>query len=111
MSKHETNYEALYSNNYMKLPKYYAIISIILPALFACWDILAGTDMLDDCYDGILEFLVGNEAYSSAVMAVVLWAGIIFGLYKAFHFIASVSISQKIVVVNRLTEIRDKTMS
>ena len=108
MSKEATNYEDLYSHHYVKLPKYIAGISMVVPFILAFLEVFIGTDGFEESYEGFLTFLVGDHNYSSAIFAGILWLGVIYGLYKALCFILSVSLSQKIVVVTRLTEIRDK---
>ena len=105
------NYEGIYNKYYIRLPK---IISIFWGALFAIIgliEVLIGSDMLEERYDGIFTFLVGNEAYTSGIFALVVWAIIAFLIAYAIQFILKIAYSQKIMVVDRLTRILDNCRS
>ena len=59
----------------------FKIISV-LGILFGLIDVYSSTEGFQECYEGVLEFMVGSEPYSSAWFAVFVW--IIFSLFAGF---------------------------
>ena len=102
------DFEEVYERYYTRLPKITALIVSILVGLVGLIDILASTAFFGDPYAGILKFLVGSEAFTSGFFALVVWAIFAAALYFMVLIISKISISQKIMVVQRLTEIKNK---
>lgn len=102
------SYEQVYSNYFIKLPKIISTILGVLSVIVGLLDVLVSTSFLGREYEGMLASLVGTEAYTSANLAVIVWAIIAFICFYVVHLVLKISISQKIVVVDRLTQIRDK---
>lgn len=104
----EMSYEQVYNNYFIKLPKIISMILGILSIVIGLLDVLVSTSFLSSEYDGMLASLVGTEAYTSAILAIVVWAIVAVLCFYVVHLILKISISQKIMVVDRLTQIRDK---
>ena len=100
--------EEVYNNYYVKLPRIIATIWGVVFGLAATLDVLLSTGLLKYSYSGILSFLVGEQAYVSAIFAVIFWAIIVFLLTRGIHIILKIVFSQKMMVVERLTQIKDK---
>ena len=104
-------YEDIYNKYYVKMPKIVAIIWGALLAVIGLVDVGIATKGFTWYYKGILEFLVGDQAYTSAIFALIVWLGVAFLLAYAIQFVLKISISQKIVVVDRLTKIMENTQN
>ena len=102
-------YEDIYNKYYVRMPKIVAIIWGALLAVLGLVEVGIATEGFADCYKGILEFLVGDQAYTSAIFALIVWWDIAFLIAYAIQFVLKISISQKIVVVDRLTKIMENT--
>lgn len=102
-------YEDIYNKYYVRMPKIVAIIWGALLAVLGLVEVGIATEGFADRYEGILEFLVGDQAYTSAIFALIVWWGISFLIAYSIQFVLKISISQKIVVVDRLTKIMENT--
>jgi len=103
------SYEDIYNNYYVQSPKIASIITGALLAIFGLTEVGIATDGFSTNYHGILEFLVGHGAYISAIAALIVWWLAAFLIACAIRFALKIAISQKIVVVNRLTKIIENT--
>lgn len=101
----EIKYDKLYKECYKMLPH---IISLIWACIFvsiAIADILDGTSLFSETYQGILQVLVGNIAHTSAIFALLLWIIIAaFGALLLFY-VTAIIISQKMRVVEELEKL------
>ncbi|NMP37458.1 MAG: hypothetical protein GX051_04960 [Clostridiales bacterium] len=102
------SYEKVYEKYYKRLPKIVAVIVTVFIAFIGVADVLAATEFLGSSYDGILSFIVGNEVYTSGIFAFIIWAILAVALYFIIYIVSKIAISQKIMVVQRLTEIKEK---
>lgn len=109
MKLSQMTYEEAYNKYYLKLPKIISTILGVLAILLGVIDILANTKMFASSYDGFLSSIAGTQAYASAILALIIWAIVVFILFYVVNFLMRISISQKIMVVERLTQIRDNT--
>lgn len=104
----EMSYEQVYNNYFIKLPKIISMILGILSIVIGLLDVLVSTSFLGSAYDGMLVSLVGSKDYTSAILAIVVWAIVAVLCFYVVHLILKISISQKIMVVDRLKQINDK---
>lgn len=102
-------YEDIYNKYYVRMPKIVAIIWGALLAVIGLVEVGIATEGFSYCYEGILEFLVGDQAYTSAIFALIIWWGIAFLIAYTIQFVLKIFISQKIMVVDRLTKIMENT--
>ena len=102
------SYEKVYEQYYKRLPKIIAVIVTVFVAIVGVADVLIATEMLSWNYVGLLSFIVGKRAYTSAVFAIIIWAVLAIALYFIIHIISKIAISHKIMVIQRLTEIKEK---
>ena len=105
------NYEDIYNKYYVRMPKILSIICGALLAFLGLVEVGIATEGFARRYEGILEFLVGDQAYTSAIFALIVWWGIVFLIAYAIQFVLKISISQKIMVVDRLTKIMENIQS
>ena len=101
------SYEEVYKKYYIRLPKIISISLGSLLAIIGLMDILASTNLLSESYDGIFSFFIGSTPYISGVISFIIWAFLSFSFAYLTKFILAIIVSQKIVVINRLTQIRD----
>ena len=102
-------YEDIYNKYYVRMPKIVGIIWGVLLALLGLFEVGIVTEWFDERYRGILEFVVGLEYPTSAYSALFVWWVVAFLIAYAIQFITKISISQKIVVVDKLTKIMENT--
>ena len=105
------SYEDIYNEYYVRMPKIVSIIWGALLALVGLVEVGIATEGFTYFYRGLLEFLVGDEAYTSAIFALIVWWLVAFLIAYAIQFVLKISISQKIMVVDRLTKIMENTQS
>lgn len=96
------------------------IISITLGTILifvGLADVIVATEAFKDAYgelelggasSGILVNIVGSEDITSAILAGLIWIVLALGAFIGLRAILKIIFSQKMMVVERLTEIRDE---
>ena len=98
------------------------IISITLGTILifvGLADVIVATKAFDKAYgeaflglgsasSGILVNIVGSEDITSAILAGLIWIVLALGAFLGLRAILKIIFSQKMMVVERLTEIRDE---
>ena len=105
------SYENIYKKYYLNFPKMIAIFVAILLSLSGLLEVIIATNGFDGRYKGILEFIVGHDVRISEIYALAIWCALSCLIAYVIHFFVKVAISQKIVVVDRLTQIAENTKS
>lgn len=108
MNVSQMSYEEVYGKYYPKLPKYIALVAAIPLIFVGIVEVYMATDSFLDGYEGIWSFIIGKEAYTSAILAAFIWIILAVAAYFIDYVILKTIISQRIMVVQRLTEISKK---
>lgn len=102
------NYQKIYKKYYRKMPKIIFITLVAVLGLIAIIDLLASSKFFIYPYSGLLSFIVGSEAFSSFIFALLLWTiftGVIAGLVS-FH--VACFISARIVMIDAIIQVSTK---
>lgn len=103
-----SSYEDIYNKYFVKMPEINSTCWLVVWILLGLLDVGIATEGFTDNYCGILEFLVGHKAYTSAVLAAAVWLVVAFIGFFVIRDTLRISVSHKIVMIDRLAQIRDK---
>lgn len=102
------SYETIYEKCYKKLPWIIAGITGALFFLVGFIEVCVGTEGFGYNYEGLLQGIVGSMEYISAILASFVWLIVAVVGFCVALIISKIVVSQKIMVVQRLTEIGKK---
>ena len=106
MKLFKMSYEEAYYKVFMKLPKILSIFWGALLALIAIIDLAVISASFGWRYYGGIFYLIGIRNH---FLAVVVWLIIICLTIFLVRFFTTIMLSWKVMVVERLTQIRDKS--